>query len=545
MKRFAIAISIIILVVMLSPRFSILAQPTHTPHENPAMAKGSPDPVSLLRFYRKVFDLAVIRQYQDAQSLLNELEYADIPYELRYTVSSYNRLSSQLLTTLNNLEALLDETSTLFTSGQTSIAKQKLNEAEATIRNALFLLEDAEAVTDTLGEELGVFAAAAGSDIRLAYESQQQNLLRLRQLINELNQLRESLGLNPLMAIETSFYYPTLLEVSAPETAHHGRPVTISGRVSSTDGTIERTVQVLLDNTQLAEETIQGQFSLEITPPPQILTGRHSLTLVVIPQGRHAGASKSLAINISGTSIQADIEAPRLLIVPTSIRISGKIYHSLGPVQDARVRLTFKDFSTTVKTATDGSFTTTIDAPLDLSLVGPQELAITVEPVEPWYASLEAKRQIFVINPAIIGVMLVAFISLGLVVFTRVRTRPPRLREEMVIPETGLREPLIVAPAPRPKYEVIGIKGRIVSAYLNGLGVVERVTGISMAPPTTLREFLNAAAPQLPTAIKPFVELTLIAESALYSAYKLDESTAAKAEQLVAIIKEELYSGAA
>ena len=102
-----------------------------------------------------------------------------------------------------------------------------------------------------------------------------------------------------------------------------------------------------------------------------------------------------------------------------------------------------------------------------------------------------------------------------------------------------------MAPVPRPGYEFSGARGRALLAYLNGLGVVEKVTGILMAPHTTLREFRNAAALQLPTAIKPFTELTLIAENVLYSAHKLDESTAAKAEQLAAIIKEELYSGAA
>ncbi len=221
------------------------------------------------------------------------------------------------------------------------------------------------------------------------------------------------------------------------------------------------------------------------------------------------------------------------------------MYHDLNPIQDARVSFVFRGSSTTVKPATDGSFTATIEAPLNLSLVGPQELGITVEPVEPWYTSLETKRQIFVINPAIIGVMLVASISLGLLVFNRVRTRPPGRREKMVIPEARLREPLIVVPTPRPRYEFSGTRGRVLSAYLNGLGVVEKVTGIPMAPHTTLREFPNAVAPQLPTAIKPFIELTLIAENALYSARKLDESTAAKAEQLAAIIKQELYGGTA
>jgi len=477
--------------------------------------------------------------------MLDELEYANIPDELRYIVDRSNSLSSQLLTTMNNVESLLNEASTLFSGNQVSEAKQKLDDTEATIYSAQLLLEDIEAATSTLGDSLGVLAAPAGSQIRLAYERQQENLSRLRELINELNRLRESLGLDPLMVITTSFYYPTLLQVSAPETACPGLPITVSGQVSSTGGAVDRTIKVLLDDTRLALETIQGQFSLQVTLPQQISTGIHSLTVVATPQGHYSGASKSLSINISTLPIQTDIQAPLLIVIPKSIQISGKVYYGLTPIQDARVSLKFRHSSTTVKTSTDGNFTTTIEAPLDLSLAGPQELAITIEPVEPWYASLQIKRGILTINPANIGLMLALFISLGLVVFSRVRARPVRPREEMVIPEVKPREPPTIAPPPRPKYEFTGIKGRILSAYLDGLEAVERVTSIPMAPHTTLREFLNAVTPRLLTAIKPFTELTTIAENALYSAHKLDPNTAARAEQLAANIKQELHSGAA
>ncbi len=545
MKRFAIALSIIILLAIFSPGFSMLAQPAHIPHQNPATTEETVDPVSLLRFYGNVAGLVVTRQYQDAQSLLDELEYANIPAELQNTIDSYTRLSSQLLTTVNNLESLLDEASTLFSSEQVSDAKQKLNEAEATIYSAQFLLEDIEAAANTLGDRLDVFAAPAGSQVRLAYEHLKENLRRLRELINELNQLRESLGLDPLMVVETSFYYPTHLAVSAPDTAYPGLPIIISGQISSTDGAVDRTVRVLLDNALLAEEIVQHQFSLEVTLPQQASTGEHSLTVVATPQGRYSGASKSLTINISRLPIQTDIQLPLLVVIPKSIQISGKVYHSLGPIQDARVSFAFRDSLTTVKTATDGSFTTIIEAPLDLSLVGPHELTITIEPVEPWYASPQIERGIFTINPANIGLMLVAFISLGLLVYNRVRTRPIRPREELVIPEAKPREPPTAAPPPEPKYEFTAIKDRIISAYLDGLEIVEKVTSIPMMPHITLREFLNAATPQLPRAIKPFTELTTIAERALYSAHRLGEDTAARAEQLAANIKKELHNGAA
>jgi len=644
MKRFAIALSIIVLLAMVSSCFSALAQPTDTPHQNPATAKDSPDTVSLLLFYGNVFDLAAISQYKDARSMLDELEYANIPDELRYLIDHYSTLSGQLLTTLDNLELLLDEVSTLLDEHQISEVKQRLDDAETTIRSAQLLLEDIKAATHTLSDRLGVFATPAGSQIRLANERLEGLLYQFRQLIGEFNQLRESLtkkreiqaveliatelslsitpasvfvgdGItasgrltgdntplarrnltllldneplvittdldgwyaanmtipykyastmtlnavytpagddigtylgcqSPLAVVNTSFY-STLLEVSAPEIGHPGLPITINGQISSTDGTVDRIIKVLLDNTQLAEKTIRGQFNVEITPSPQeISTGEHSLTVVATPQRRYSGVSKSLTINISRLSIQADIQLPQLILVPKPIQISGKAYYGLDALQDARVSLVFRESTTTVKTATDGSFSTTIETPLDLSLIGPQELTITVEPVEPWYAPLQIKRWIFTINPANIGLMLIGFISLGVLVFTMVRARPVRPREEGVIPEAKLRELPPVAPPPGPKYEFSGIKGRILSAYLNGLEAIQRVTSITMVPHTTLREFLKAATSQLLTAIKPFTELITIAEIALYSAHGLDEDTAARAEQLVTIIKEELHSEA-
>lgn len=543
MKRFVIALSIIILLAIFASCSPILAQPTHIPHQNPAKAQASPGLASLLLFYGTISELTATRQYQDAQTLLEEVKQASIPAELRGIIDPYNTLSRQLVTTLNNLEALLDETSTLFSNDQFSDARQRLNATKTAINSAQFLLEDTEAATNTLGDRFGVFAASSGSQIRQAYERQTQNLHRVAQLINELDQLRERLVLDPLAAISTEFHHPTVLEVSAPKTVYPGVPFTISGRVSSTGGEVDRTVKVTLDNDQLAEEITKNDFSLQITVPPQISTGKHSLTVVATPQGRYAGASKSLSINISVIPIRAEIQVPLLTVIPKTIRISGNVYHGLTPVEDARVTLVFKEATSTIRTSTDGSFTTTIEAPFDLSLIGPQELTTIIEPVESWYASPEIKRRIFIINPAI-GVIALAFISLGLLVFSRVRTRPPSPREEMVIPQAELPELPGVTP-PEPKYKFTGIKGKILSAYLSGLEAVEEVAGIALAPYTTLREFVNAASPRLPGAIKPFTELTTIAENALYSSHKLDENTAANAELLAGITKEELHNGAA
>jgi len=171
--------------------------------------------------------------------------------------------------------------------------------------------------------------------------------------------------------------------------------------------------------------------------------------------------------------------------------------------------------------------------------MGPQELVVAAEPVEPWYAPLRVERWIFAINPANTGLMLAAFISLGVLLLRRVRARPSSPRRDGIMPEAGLRELLMVS-APEAEYSLTGTGGRAFAAYRSSLGIVQKVTGVKMSPDTTLREFLEAAIPRLPTAGKPFTELTEIAESALYSGREPDESTAARAELLATTIREEL-----
>ena len=66
----------------------------------------------------------------------------------------------------------------------------------------------------------------------------------------------------------------------------------------------------------------------------------------VAPRGRYSGASKSIIINVSRLPIQVDLQAPQLVILPNSFQVSGRVYHELGPVRDAKIALDFGRFST-------------------------------------------------------------------------------------------------------------------------------------------------------------------------------------------------------
>ncbi len=199
-----------------------------------------------------------------------------------------------------------------------------------------------------------------------------------------------------------------------------------------------------------------------------------------------------------------------------------------------------KDSSSNTRTGADGSFIASIDAPLDLFLVGLQAITLAIEPVEPSYASLEMRRSILIVNPAYTGLILLAFISVGIVLFRSAKPKPIEPREGVVIARAEVPEPTGVIPLPRPKYELADIKGRILSAYLAGLVAVEKAANVVIAAHMTLTEFCRAVAPSLGTAAEPFRELTTLAEEALYSAHDLGESLAARAGRLATIVKQEL-----
>ena len=643
MKRFIIVFSIIILLAIFVPGFSILAQPANVPHENPATARSSPDLTTLLLSYSQVINLATARQYQNAQDMLAELRQVNIPDDLRYIIDRYSMLYRQLFASLGDLESTLDEAAALISRNQLREAKDKLNTAEITIHDTQSLLRDVQEATHTLANSLGISAAPASSQIKQAFDRLEQGLDRLRQLIDELNQLWASLneqnqtqairliptdlslnvspdsafvgesitvsgklsGDNPLpgrqitllldnqplvtdtgpdgsytasltlpykyatsMTIDASYiptgedittylasqslqrvvnttFYSTRLEVSAPEAAHPGLPVTINGRVSSTGDTTDRTIRVFLDDNQLIEETTRDNFSLEFTVPPHTPPGKHNLTVIALPRERYADVSRQFDIDISRLPLQADIQLSQPVIITRSLEISGKIFHDSTPIQSARVNLNFRQTSVTTHTANDGSFIASIDTSLDLSLAGSQELTLTIAAIEPWYAPLQLKMRVFTINPLNTGLLFFILLSVGLLVYKGSRTRPAAVREEKLAAQSVSQAPIATAPLPKAKPAPTGIKGRISSAYMSSLGVIENKTGIVMSPHSTLREYLKTTAPLLSTAARAFTELTTIAEVALYSAHSLGEDTASKAEQLTAIITEELHSESA
>ena len=348
-------------------------------------------------------------------------------------------------------------------------------------------------------------------------------------------QARESLPVE----IYSSFY-PASLDVSIPDTAYPGLILSIDGQVSYSDRATDCTIKIWLDSSLLHEEIVRGPFTLEPTIPQEIPAGTHRLNIVVSPDKRYAGAYKSFSVNISKLPVQADVLVPQFNIFPNPFKIQGKVYSKSGPVKDAYISFKLKDSSTTARTTADGSFAVSLSI-FDASLFSSQQLSVTIEPVEAWYSPLNVQRPIFSVNAIAFSLMLAALGILGLMMRKLAKARPNM--KQAVSQFEPMELPSIDTLKPVPTYLLSEAGGTIFSSYKRSLKIIEKAADITMAPHTTLREFLQSAAIILPRAVvKLFTALTSITEAALYSGQQPGESTASRAEKLAENIDKELHS---
>jgi hypothetical protein len=349
-------------------------------------------------------------------------------------------------------------------------------------------------------------------------------------------------------------FYHTYLKVTMPQGLYRGQPFSISGEVTSDNASISRNISVHLDSTLLAEKNISGSFNLEITQSGNTTSRKGELTVAVAPDGRYSGASQSRYITISSTPAHIDTKIPSIVLLPASIKISGRVYGEFGPIADVPVSLKFNNSLTTAATAPDGSFqrvfnlhilpekTPVSDSQHDLSPIGSHEIAVTIDRGESRGTIIGEESRIITINPLSTGLIMAILTSLGLVIYRRAHTRTSRQR--VIPPAEPVALPTISPSPPIPSMpKLTAIKSKIFSAYRSGLAIIEKITGIVMAPHITMREFLKMTPLPSPNVSECFAELTAITEIALYSSREPPQETVTRAEKLAATIAEEAGVG--
>jgi len=342
------------------------------------------------------------------------------------------------------------------------------------------------------------------------------------------------------LSLEVLFYGASLA-VEPPAALRPGLPITLNGHFSSEGEEIAHRLEVRLDSRLLAETVISGDFSVEITPPPDTTEGSHSLELRVDSSGRHRGASLSLDVTVSRLPLQADVELPSLIVLPESMQVGGAAYYADGFPDGANVSISFRGATAAAATSDFGRFNTSLRVPFEPFLFGPYELELTITPAEPWLEPYEVSRRIIIINPLHLGLIAAVFLSAGLLGYRK--RRPPLAATSGTAAHSGGSSPPPVPDAPVRPYETIGAAGRVLSAYLEAQSAVQSRSGLAIRRQQTLGEYL--AEVPLPTSLKlPFAILTEMAEAAMYSGRQPIEGAALEAARLAAGIVKEVDAGA-
>jgi hypothetical protein len=203
------------------------------------------------------------------------------------------------------------------------------------------------------------------------------------------------------------------------------------------------------------------------------------------------------------------------------------------------LRIALGDWEVTTRSRDDGTFGARLSTGMSLTLVGTQELRVSMTPEEPSHRATSVATGVVVINPtSMTGLAL----ALAIPVFlgaSRVRRRTvPGPQPAPVLVRRGSPPPLQAAvPVPEGRGSPRTI---LLALYWGVLRLVQRVTAVVLRPSHTLREYAQECTPGLGPLAGYFQEFTSIMEKLLYSRYPTGKAEAARGGELNNRLKEGL-----
>ena len=342
-------------------------------------------------------------------------------------------------------------------------------------------------------------------------------------------------------------FYRTQLEIQTPDKVYPGLPLKVGGQIAYDQGAplVDRQVSIFWDDELLREFNCQDAFEVEVVPYPQTvavtpsrLEGEHTLRVVAESKGRYKGTLADSSLVIVKSLPEIKLQTMSFVAPLRKVQLKGRLCSDL-PLQESLVEVELRGISQIVSTSADGEFQVVFNLPLDSIVMGAQEVTIRVQPFEIWHLSFETTTKVFVVDGVNLGLISVAFVSVGVVLYTRRRSRTTGSRETHVLgtPSTPLER---AASGLIDLEELKGDMARISKAYAEAATVVAEATKVSMKPHMTLREFLREVLPGLDGAAEAFAELTRLSEAALYSPHIPGEDEAVRAEDMARRIGEAL-----
>ena len=386
MKRLAVLFIGILLASTILPSLAVVAQPRLVPCENPATAQSSIDSLFFLTQYFRVFTLISSEQYANASKLSQELSFISMPPYLSYILNRYNNLTEQFVNVLSQLQATLDNASSLLNQNRLDEAAASLDEAGVLAAQAEILLSELQDATTTLGQQLGVLAAPAASKVAQEYDSLQSLMQRLSVLVNEYETLLQNASnqeQNMAKKLE-----PTVLTLNLNATnVFVGGYIAASGVLSSNGQVLpNRNISILLSGMQVATAVTDtnGSFDAMMTIP---YTYVHVMAAQAMytPTGGDANVysaslSSAVPINVNFYLTELNMSAADVAYPALPLIVSGLVTSQAGiPLSGRTVKLLF-DNSTASLTQSDskGYFSTQMMISSQ-ALIGSHSLKVTVD----------------------------------------------------------------------------------------------------------------------------------------------------------------------
>lgn len=342
-------------------------------------------------------------------------------------------------------------------------------------------------------------------------------------------------------------FFKTTLEISAPDAAYPGLPVTVTGKVTDEDdhNLTDRRVTVALDDTiETQVKTNQnGTFTTKFTINTQTPLGKHTLTVTVDAQNLYAPTSKQKTIAIQKMATQLQIDAPAFIVLPAMVEITGKATAPSGVLYEATIQVKYANITSTTKTRNDGSFNLTIEVPLNTALAGSQELRITAQPTEPWQAAVETTKNIFALNSVSTSFALASSVSIFAVAYVRLKTKKTEKSILETIQTTATTPSMNNKNSPittLPRINVSrsnGPRGQIIQFYAEALTTVQTFTSTPLTPSMTLREYAQTVQLKIGAFVKEFRMLTGLTEKSLYAPHEPQPAEIEQAKELSETIR--------
>ena len=357
-------------------------------------------------------------------------------------------------------------------------------------------------------------------------------------------------SLSPVIKRKVLFH-EGVLKITVKKKAYPGLETTVTGRFDHGQYTPlnERKVEIYFDDVLITEIMSQETFAQEIKIDPEVDVGEHIIFVSSAPVGRYASVNASVILNVTRATPILDISIPKMMMIPGSVGLQGKLYSEVGPLNGALIKMGLGKSQVELVSSEDGAFNTKIKVVMGLGVIGSQSMVIQILPQEPWHAPLNTTRSVLMVNVVNGGAFIAILLFLGIYLPRRLKRRLGAYTRRRVRPEMPTAPPEL-APAYSERVTAItvteeskGIVGeprdRIFYWYRLVAKLLQGITKTLLKPQQTLREFAEESSRVLEPAAKYFIALTKMVEKLLYSQYSPKEADVDNSKQLSYKIEEE------